>query len=180
MNPLFKPVQVPLHSISSFLLSYWRPHSARCHHKLAEGALSPTVCVVDEDVEVYWSQDRPQRDTTHGSPPPGHGAFDPNPLAATIQPVLYTPNSPPFEPTPLQFRDKSVGWDHIKGLAQVIATRSLAQAVSSLNLFSDILCIGEHQVHSCFTSGEPKTLGTIHAASHSSDPFSSFCLGPSL
>ena len=32
--------------------------------KLAEGALDPTVYVIDEDIKQYWSQYGPLRDTT--------------------------------------------------------------------------------------------------------------------
>ena len=49
----------------------------------------------------------------------GPRAIDNNLLAMTIQPVLYSPNSPAFKSICLQFRDKDVLWDHVKGLAEV-------------------------------------------------------------
>ena len=39
------------------------------------------------------------------------------PLATTIKPILCSPDSPAFKAIALQFRDKDVVWDHIKGLA---------------------------------------------------------------
>ncbi|KAK4810846.1 hypothetical protein QYF61_008818 [Mycteria americana] len=67
MGPLLELVQVPLNGIPSF----WRVNSTTqlgviC--KLAEGALDPTVNVIDEDIKQYWSQYRPLRDTTPRGP----------------------------------------------------------------------------------------------------------------
>ena len=39
-------------------------------------------------------------------------------MAKTIQPIPYPPSSPLFKSIPLQFRDKDVVWDQVKGLAQ--------------------------------------------------------------
>ncbi|KAK4817045.1 hypothetical protein QYF61_026353 [Mycteria americana] len=63
MGPLLQLVQVPLDDI----LSFWRVNCTTqlgviC--KLAEGALDPTVCVIDGDIKQRWSQYRPLRDTT--------------------------------------------------------------------------------------------------------------------
>ena len=65
--------------------------------KLAEGALSPTVCVIDKDVEKYMSQDGPQGNTACHWPPPGYKATDHDLLAVNIQPVPDPPNSGPFK-----------------------------------------------------------------------------------
>ncbi|XP_064913828.1 translin-associated protein X isoform X3 [Columba livia] len=60
-GPLLKLVQVPLDDILS--LRY-----VNCItqlgviHKLAEGALNPNICVIDEDIKQYWSQSEPMRD----------------------------------------------------------------------------------------------------------------------
>lgn len=54
--------------------------------KFAEGALSPTVSVLNVDnVEEHCSQDRALEDTTHHWPQPGHRTIDHKPLAVTIQ-----------------------------------------------------------------------------------------------
>ena len=63
MGPHIKPVKVLLDGMSS------PQHVDRNTQlgvicKLAEGALSHTVCVVDEDIEQYWSPYGPLRDTT--------------------------------------------------------------------------------------------------------------------
>jgi len=61
----------------------------------------------------------PLGDTTCEQPPFGHRAIDHSPLAATIQPIPYPPNSPPFKPIFLQFREKDRTWDHVNSLVQV-------------------------------------------------------------
>lgn len=45
---------------------------------LAEGTLSPTVCVIEKDIEEHWSQDRPLGDITHDWPLPRHRTIDNN------------------------------------------------------------------------------------------------------
>jgi len=57
--------------------------------------------------------------SSHDWPPSGHRVINHNPLAVTIQPILYPMSSPAFKSISLQFRDKEVMWDHVKGLAQV-------------------------------------------------------------
>mgnify|MGYP001854162635 CR=1 FL=1 len=74
--------------------------------KLAEGALDPITYVIDKDVKEYQFQDGPLGDTTGDQPSPGHRAIDNNPLAGTTQQIPHLPNSPPFKPISLQFRDK--------------------------------------------------------------------------
>jgi len=59
----------------------------------------------------------PLEDTRYCSPP-GHRAID-NTLAMTIQPIIYALNSLPFKSIYLQFRDKDVMHDCVKGLAQI-------------------------------------------------------------
>ena len=55
----------------------------------------------------------------HSSLPiPGHRATDHVPLAATIQSVPHPLNSSAFKSISLQFRDKDVVHDHVKGLRQ--------------------------------------------------------------
>ncbi|KAK4820325.1 hypothetical protein QYF61_023558 [Mycteria americana] len=70
-GPLLQLVQVPLDGIPSF----WRVSCTTqlgviC--KLAEGALNPPVCVIDEDIEQHWSQYGPLRDSTRHRSPSGH------------------------------------------------------------------------------------------------------------
>ncbi|KAK4822574.1 hypothetical protein QYF61_017160 [Mycteria americana] len=64
MGPLLKLVQVPLNGIPSLRhVNHTTQLGVLC--KFAEGALDPTVYVVDEDIKQCWSQYRPLRDTTH-------------------------------------------------------------------------------------------------------------------
>ncbi|KAK4817066.1 hypothetical protein QYF61_027095 [Mycteria americana] len=64
MGQVLELVQVPLDGIPSL-------RRVNCTtqlgviYKFAEGALDPTVYVIDEDIKQYWSQYRPLRDTTH-------------------------------------------------------------------------------------------------------------------
>ncbi|KAK4828118.1 hypothetical protein QYF61_023916 [Mycteria americana] len=63
MGPLFKLVQVPLDGIPSLgHVNHTIQLGVVC--KLAEGALDPTVYVIDEDIKQYWSQYGLLRDTT--------------------------------------------------------------------------------------------------------------------
>ncbi|KAK4820994.1 hypothetical protein QYF61_009460 [Mycteria americana] len=64
-------LQVPLDGILS-LRCVNRTTQLDVICKLAEGALNPTVYVIDEDIKQYWSQYRPLRDTTHHRSPSGH------------------------------------------------------------------------------------------------------------
>ncbi|KAK4818851.1 LOW QUALITY PROTEIN: hypothetical protein QYF61_020070 [Mycteria americana] len=108
-GPLLQLVQVPLDDISSF----W---SVNCTTqlgvicKLAEGALDLTVNVIDENTEQHWSQYGPLRDTT---------PIDRYPLDVTIQPIPYPLNSPPIKSVSLQFREKDVVGDCVKGFTEV-------------------------------------------------------------
>ncbi|KAK4806259.1 LOW QUALITY PROTEIN: hypothetical protein QYF61_013403 [Mycteria americana] len=62
-GPLLQLVQVPLDDIPSFwCVNCTTQLGVIC--KLAEGALNPTVYVVDEDIGQHWSQYRPLRDPT--------------------------------------------------------------------------------------------------------------------
>jgi len=89
--------------------------------KLAEVTLNPTVYVTDKDVEEHQFQDKLLEDTACDQLPPGHRAIDHNPLVMATQPILYSLNSPLFKSPSLQFRDKDMVQDNIKGLAQVLA-----------------------------------------------------------
>ncbi|KAK4818032.1 hypothetical protein QYF61_004156 [Mycteria americana] len=60
-GPLLELVQVPLDGILS-LRRVNRTTQLGVVCKLAEGALDPTVCVIDEDIKQYWSLYRPLRD----------------------------------------------------------------------------------------------------------------------
>ena len=84
-------------------------------------------------LEQHWSQDGPLWHNTHHWPPLGHKATDNNSLAANIQPILYPSNSPAFEPTSLQFRDKNVVQDHVKSLAEVQVDDILCPLMLSLH-----------------------------------------------
>ncbi|KAK4816043.1 hypothetical protein QYF61_011051 [Mycteria americana] len=48
-----------------------------------------------------------------------HWAVDHYPLDMAIQPIPYPPNSPSIKSVSLQFRDKDVVGDHVKGLTEV-------------------------------------------------------------
>ncbi|KAK4825246.1 hypothetical protein QYF61_025645, partial [Mycteria americana] len=62
-GPLFQLVQVPLDGIPSLRrVNCTTQLGVAC--KLAEGALDPTVYVIDGDIKQYWSHYRPLRDTT--------------------------------------------------------------------------------------------------------------------
>ncbi|KAK4826501.1 hypothetical protein QYF61_009574 [Mycteria americana] len=64
MGPLLELVQVPLDGIPSLRhVNHTTQLGVVC--KLAEGALNPTVHVIDEDIKQYRSQYGPLRDTTH-------------------------------------------------------------------------------------------------------------------
>ena len=73
MCPLLRPAQVPL-AVPSFCGVHCSTQLGVIS-KLAENALSPTVCVTDKDFEDYWSQNS-------------------NILAVNIQIILYPWNNP--------------------------------------------------------------------------------------
>jgi len=92
----------------------------RSHCNLCQMQPTGWTCLVyatDKDAKQYRSQDGPLEDTTHDQSPPGYTDIDNNPLAMTIQSILYLLKSPVFKSIPLQFRDRDVVRDHIKGLA---------------------------------------------------------------
>jgi len=69
MGPLLHPVHVPLYGFPSFQCIDCTAQLGVLF-KLAEGALSAIVCVIDKDVEEHLSQGRPLRDTTCDRPSP--------------------------------------------------------------------------------------------------------------
>ncbi|TRZ08585.1 hypothetical protein HGM15179_018521 [Zosterops borbonicus] len=92
-----KGLWVPMDGIPSFCcVTCTAQLQVTC--KLDEGALNPTVYVIDEDIEQHWSQDRALRDTTHHQPPPGYRTIDHNSLAVSIQPITFLLKSPLFKP----------------------------------------------------------------------------------
>ncbi|PKU46218.1 serine-rich hypothetical protein [Limosa lapponica baueri] len=71
MGPLLEPDKVPLDGIPSLRCVNHRTHPGfTC--KFAESALDPTVYVIDEDIEQYWSQYGSLRDSTCHQFPSGH------------------------------------------------------------------------------------------------------------
>ncbi|KAK4828525.1 hypothetical protein QYF61_026947 [Mycteria americana] len=118
------PVELMRFTWAHFL-SLSRPLHANCTiqlgvvSKLVEGALDPTVYVIDEDIKQYWSQYGPLRDTTCHQYPSEHGAVDHYPLDATIQSIPHPLNSPSIRFISLQFREKDVVGDLVKGLTEV-------------------------------------------------------------
>ena len=63
MGPLLRLVQVLLDGIPSLRrVDCTTQLCVVC--KFAEGALDPTVYVIDEDIEQHWPQNGPLRDTT--------------------------------------------------------------------------------------------------------------------
>jgi len=118
VGPLLKLVQVPLDGISFFCcINRTTQLSVVC--KLAEGALDPTVYVIDKDIKQYWSQDRPLRDTIHHWPLPGHGAIGHHSLGVTFKPISCPLNGPPIKSISIQFGDQDVMLGHVKSLADV-------------------------------------------------------------
>ncbi|KAK4830182.1 hypothetical protein QYF61_008973 [Mycteria americana] len=118
IGPLLQLVQVPLDGIPSLRgVNHTTQLGVIC--KLAEGALNPTVHVIDEGVKQYWSQYGSLRDTTCHPSPSGHGAVDHYCLDATIQPIPPPPNRPPIKSVSLQFREKDVVGDCVKGLTEI-------------------------------------------------------------
>jgi len=116
VGPLLQPVQVPLDGFPSLqCINCTTQLGVVC--KLAEGSLDSIVYVIDEDVEEYQSQDQALGDITCDWPPPRHRIIDP--LAVTSQPVLNPMSSPSFKSIPLQFIEKIVVRDHVKGFAEV-------------------------------------------------------------
>ena len=60
--PLLELVQVPLDGISSLqCVDHSTQLGVIC--KFSEGALNPTVCVIDKDIKQYWSEYGPLWDT---------------------------------------------------------------------------------------------------------------------
>jgi len=118
LDPTFKLVKVPLDGIPSICCINCTTQLGVVF-KFAEGALDPIIYVIDKDIKGYQSQDGLLGHTTHHQPPPGHRAIDHNLLDVTIQPIPCPLNSPPFKPISLQFREKDMVWNHVKGLAQV-------------------------------------------------------------
>lgn len=59
--------------------------------KFIGGALSPSVCVIDEDIKRYWSLNRPLRDSTPPWSSSGHGAVDccPHAMAGWLSQVSF-------------------------------------------------------------------------------------------
>ena len=88
-----------------------------CNH--AERALDAVIYVLDKGVEEHRCQGGALGDTTRDRPPPTRRTVDHNPLAAISQPLCNPSNGPPFKRTPLQFREKDVVRDHVKGFAEV-------------------------------------------------------------
>jgi len=84
ISPLFKPVQAPSNGAPSFCTtSCIAQLGVVC--KLAVGALSVTINVIDKDVKKYRTQVRPLGDTACHRCPAGRGAIDLSPQAVTIQ-----------------------------------------------------------------------------------------------
>ena len=115
---LLKLVQVPLDGIASLThVDHTTQLGVIC--RLAEGALHPTVYIIDEDIKQYQSQYGPLRDTTCHQSPSGLWAVNNYPLDVTIQTIPHPPNSPSIRSISLQFRKKDVVADHVKGLREV-------------------------------------------------------------
>ncbi|GAB0185610.1 mitochondrial enolase superfamily member 1 [Grus japonensis] len=118
MCPLLEPVQVPPDSLLSLRhVKHTTQLGIVC--KLAESALNPTVYVIGEDIKQYWSQYGPLRDITCHRSSSGYQAVDRYPLDVTIQTIPHTLNSPPIKSISLQFREKDVVGDCVKGLTEI-------------------------------------------------------------
>ena len=74
MGPPFEFIKVPMSGMSSFC-SINHATQLGVTSKLTEGALSPIICVTDEDVKEYQSEDEPLGDAARYQPPPGHRAI---------------------------------------------------------------------------------------------------------
>ena len=83
MDPLFKPVHVPLDAFPyPYCINHTTQLSVICI--LAESVLDRNVYVIEKDIKEYWSQKRPLGDTTHHWPPPGHRVADLNHITFVI------------------------------------------------------------------------------------------------
>jgi len=74
--------------------------------------------VTDKDAEDCQSQDWPLRDASCYWPPPWHRTVDHNPMAVSSQQVPNPPKSLSFKSVPLQFREKDVVRDRVKGFSE--------------------------------------------------------------
>ena len=77
--------------------------------KLAEGALSSTTDVLKSTGSKKDPWGIPLIASLHLE----------HPLSVAFQPIPYPPGGPPIKSTSIQFGDKDVVGDHVKGLAQV-------------------------------------------------------------
>ena len=117
MGPLLELAQVPLDGILSLTcVDHTTQLAVIC--KLAEGAPDLAVCIIDEDIKQYWSKYGPLRNTTCHWFPSGHWSVDHCPLDVIIQLIPQPNKSLPIKSISLQFREKDVVGDHVKGLTQ--------------------------------------------------------------
>lgn len=110
--------------LSSFSRSLWMSSMSCSNHTIhvgvicsaAECNLNPITFVIDTDIK------RDPR-LTHRGPYTGPATTRTSQLpqySGCNHPTIpYSLNSPPFIPIPLQFRNKDVVQDHVKGLAEV-------------------------------------------------------------
>jgi len=75
--------------------------------------------VIDENVKQHWSEYRPLRANTCHRSSFGHRAVDHYSLVATIQLIPHLLNSLPIKSLSLQFIEKDVLGDRVKGLTEV-------------------------------------------------------------
>ncbi|KAK4808270.1 hypothetical protein QYF61_020751 [Mycteria americana] len=125
MGPLLQLAQVPLDGIPS-LRYVNRTTQLGVVSKLAEGALDPTVHVVDEDTKQYWSQTPLIPDLHPDIEPLTTTLWSPRPSSQFLRHRIVHPSNPS-----LQCREKDVVGDHVKGLTEVQIDDILALPLSS-------------------------------------------------
>lgn len=156
MGPPIEFIEVPLGDIPFFCFIKSTAQLGVIS-KLAEGAPNLIIYVTDKDVKGYRSQDGSLGVTAHALCPGGSQFIDDNPQAAAFQLTPYPPSSLPFKSISLQFRDKDVVGDHVKGLADVQVNNIIAFPLSTdaVSLSQKTIILARHNftlIKSCWLS----------------------------
>ncbi|KAK4819771.1 hypothetical protein QYF61_011371 [Mycteria americana] len=96
-SPSIQPVQVPLYSLPT-LKQINTPAQLGVICNLTEGALDPSIQIIDKDIKQDWPQHRALGDTSCDWPPTGVNSIHHHSLGLAIQPVLYPAKSTPIHP----------------------------------------------------------------------------------
>ncbi|KAK4816042.1 hypothetical protein QYF61_011050 [Mycteria americana] len=163
MGPLLELVQVPLDGNPSLRhVNCTTQLGVIC--KLAEGALDPTVYVIDEVIKQYWSQYRPLRDTTRRSEMEGErGAV--RALAAPsghARSAQLAPSPAPSAPSQPQPRCPPRRFPHVEPHNQLALMAEQATRDSSLLLPTTDQREGRDRREWVFTTREAQGRDTEH------------------